>query len=208
MGSVHRVTVGHDGSVGVREAIPPRREITLRGGSPRPAERERRRAATMARASECDCAWSPGALLFCEAISFSASFPACSAVESTNSRRFTTHHIRVGAVRSCGLRSAWEASHQIAISRQAVLPIPVGTPDLIRPRPTRGKTFGEAALPREGIATVDRSIELRKSGQECCHRATSPRSGTGTQSPKPRWRPAPITTGPATGSAKHSSTWE
>ena len=51
---------------------------------------------------------------------------ACSVVESTNRRRLTTHQIRVGAVRVSGGRSACDASHHTAISRQAVFPRPVG----------------------------------------------------------------------------------
>ena len=40
----------------------------------------------------------------------------------------STHQMRDGAVRRAGTRFAWEASHQMAMSRHAVFPRPVGTP--------------------------------------------------------------------------------
>ena len=46
MGSVHSTTVGRDGSATVREATPPRRTITSRGGASRSADSDRSRSAT------------------------------------------------------------------------------------------------------------------------------------------------------------------
>ena len=113
---------GTEGSVGVREVRPPRRRITCSGLTD-VAERERKRVPTAATACDASSRW-----LSLSPSRRQASRSACSAVESTSRRRFTTHQMRVGAVRSAGRRSACEANHHTAMSRQAVLPRPVCTP--------------------------------------------------------------------------------
>ena len=123
-GGVVNTTAGRDGSVGRREATPPRSRITSSASAAGPVDSERKRSATVATTS-ADWPTSP-----CVEGSRSAFLiaSACSLVESTSRRRLTTHQIRVGAVRRAGARSACDASHQTAMSRQAVLPSPVGTP--------------------------------------------------------------------------------
>ena len=118
------MTVGRAGSIGLCEAMPPRRLITSSGGASWSIQSDRSRLAT----HSITCR--PGASRRVDSGSRSACAIdlACSAVESTRIRRWTTHQMRVGAVRRLGVRSAWDASHQMAMSRQAVLPTPVGTP--------------------------------------------------------------------------------
>ena len=94
MGSVHRTMAGQEGSVGVRDATPPRKRITCKGGAFGLAEIERKRSATIA--AGFDAPFS----------SVSRTASACCAVESTRSRRLTTHQMRVGAVRWSGGRVA------------------------------------------------------------------------------------------------------
>ena len=117
MGSVDSTTVGRDGSVGLRAGIPPRSRMTSSGTEVGSADRERSRSAIAATTSAA-----------CRSLRASPIVSACLAVESTSRRRLTSHQIRVGAVRSAGWRSACDASHQMAISRQAVFPRPVGIP--------------------------------------------------------------------------------
>ena len=204
MGRVDSITAGLDGSVGRRDAMPPRSRITSRGSAAGSADNARKRSATAATTS-ADRPTSPCVEGSRSALPIAS---ACALVESTSRRRLTTHQIRVGAVRRAGARSACDASHQTAISRQAVLPRPVGTPTSTRPFLGISDLRRQTRLPGERIAPVDRSIEpseprhwgqdwpIRRPGFH--HRAgsLSASSSTGTQRPNPRCRPAPITTGP------------
>ena len=122
---------------GVRGGDLPCRERSTKAGTVNPGDTgedkpryggseasERKRSATAATAAR----WRPLSPKRPGSLSALLIDSACSVVESTSRRRLTSHQIRVGAVRAAGVRSACDASHQIAISRQAVLPSPVGTP--------------------------------------------------------------------------------
>ena len=124
MGMVDSTTAGLEGSVGRRDAIPPRSRITSRGSAAGSTDSARKRSATVVRISTD---W-PACPRVGGSVSALPIASAWSVAASTRSRRLTSHQIRVGAVRRVGARSACDASHQTAISRQAVLPRPVGTP--------------------------------------------------------------------------------
>ena len=117
MGSVDRSMAGCDASDGRRAVTPPRRRTTSKGGGLGHADN-----AASLREMPPNAVPPPA---FSRALAMRS---ALSQVESTSKRRLTTHHILVGAVRSLLGSPAWEANDHRAISKQAVFPIPVGTP--------------------------------------------------------------------------------
>ena len=159
MGSVHSTTVGLDGSVGVRAGMPPRSRITSSGSAFGSADSERNRLAIRATSS----ASLPVSPCSCGSRRAQAILLAWSVVESTSSRRFTTHQIRVGAVRSAGSRSACEASHQMAMSRHAVFPRPVGMPTGRQSRP-EARSAASSACQGNGSRWLMASYHAVKDG--------------------------------------------
>ena len=86
--------------------------------------------------------------------------------------------------------------------------------DLRRPLVRFGHLLGQPLLPREGRTPVDGPVEGSKARCGRRHRsiaivtARQGRPASGTQSPKPRCRPEPITIGPGIARSNRISTWE
>ena len=146
---MHKMTAGHEGSVGVRGDTPPRSRMTSSGAAVFPADSACSRPATLATILA-----EPRSLISSGFSSRRARDSACVAVASTSRRLLTTHQMRVGARRIAGLRSASDANHHSAISRQAVLPSPVGTPTSSGHRPSALTRLASRACQGKGSLSL------------------------------------------------------